>query len=296
MRHFLPLFLFAFTVRSLIAQDWSAVEIKTTKIADNIYMLEGRGGNIGVSVGNDGIMIIDDQYAPLADKIKAAIRELSEKEIKYVVNTHWHGDHMGGNEVFGAEGSIIIAHENVRTRVSTDQFMEHMQRTVEARPEVAWPVVTFSQDLTFYFNDQEIMIHHGPPAHTDGDAVIYFKKANVVHMGDTFVRYGYPFIDMSAGGSVNGMIDHLNEVLQVIDDSTKVIPGHGDVATKSDVINFRDVLTDIRDNVQQAVEKGKSLDEILSSGLTSKYDAEWNGEFIKTKDFLSFVYEDLTRE
>ncbi len=282
-------------VLSINAQDWDAVEIKTTKVAENIYMLQGRGGNIGVFVGEEGNMIVDNQFAQLADKIKAAINTISEKPIKYVVNTHWHGDHVGGNEVYGAEGSIIIAHDNVRTRVSTGQFMAFQQNKVEARPEVAWPIVTFSDDITYYFNDEEIMIHHSPSAHTDGDAVIYFKKANVIHMGDTFVRYGYPFIDISAGGTVSGMIANLNETLGMINDETKVIPGHGQLSTRSDMINFRDVLTDIRDKVKKSIEKGKSLDDILSSGITKKYDEKWGGGFIKTKDFLTFVYEDLVK-
>lgn len=280
---------------NIYGQDWDAVEIKTTKVADNIYMLEGRGGNIGVIVGEDGVMIVDNQYAPLADKIKSAITAISSGPIKYVINTHWHFDHTGGNEVFGGDGSIIIAHDNVRTRVSKDQFMVHMQNEVKASPEVAWPVVTFSDDLTYYFNDEEIMIHHSPPAHTDGDAVVYFKKANVIHMGDTFVRYGFPFIDISAGGSVNGMIDNLNEVLGMINDQTKVIPGHGQLASRLDMAKFRDVVTDIRDQVKKSIEKGNSLDDILSSGITKKYDEKWSGPFIKTKDFLTFVYEDLVK-
>ena len=192
-----------FSSNLLLAQNWDSVQVEAINVAGDIYMLKGAGGNIGVIVGEDGVMIVDNQFAPLADKIKAAISQISDKPVKYVVNTHWHGDHVGGNEVFGAEGSIIIAHNNVRTRLTTDQFMAHQQREVPAKPEVAWPIVTFSEDVTYYFNDEEIMIHHSPPAHTDGDAVVYFKKTNVIHMGDTFVRYGYPFVDISAGGSAH---------------------------------------------------------------------------------------------
>ncbi|MEQ9425285.1 MAG: MBL fold metallo-hydrolase [Cyclobacteriaceae bacterium] len=278
------------------AQDWESVEIKTVEVADKIYMLQGRGGNIGVIAGDDGVLIVDDQYAPLVPKIKAAIAALSDKEVRYVVNTHYHGDHMGGNEVFGESGSIIIAHENVRERISTDQLMVHMQRPVPARPEAAWPVITFTEDVTFYFNDEEIWIHKGPSAHTDGDAVVWFKKANVIHMGDTFVRYGYPFIDVSGGGSVTGMIDHLEQVLNMIDNETKVIPGHGELATKSDIVTFKNVISDIRDSVAAAVEQGDGLDEILSSGITEKYDEQWQGDFIKAKDFITFTYEDLIKK
>jgi len=293
----LPLLLLLWLCSSsiLLAQDWDAVEIETIKVAGNVYMLKGSGGNIGVMVGDDGVIMVDDQYAPLADKIKAAISQISDKPIKYVVNTHWHFDHVGGNEVFGADGSIIIAHNNVRTRVSSDQFMAHQQREVPASPEVAWPIVTFSEDLTYYFNDEEIVIHHSPPAHTDGDAVVYFKKANVIHMGDTYVRYGYPFVDISAGGSVIGMITNLDKVIAMINEDTKVIPGHGELAGRSDMIAFRDTLKDIVDGVKTGIQKGQSLDEIQSSEITSKYDKEWEQGFIKSTDFIVFVHESLKK-
>ena len=287
--------LLSFFSHFLMAQDFDAVKIETINVAGDIYMLKGSGGNIGVIVGDDGVMIVDNQFAPLADKIKAAISKISNKPVKYVVNTHWHGDHVGGNEVFGAEGSIIIAHSNVRTRLSTDQFMALQKREVPAKPEVAWPIVTFSEDITYYFNDEEIMIHHSPPAHTDGDAVIYFKQTNVIHMGDTFVRYGYPFVDISAGGSVSGMIANLDRVIAMINDDTKVIPGHGELATRADMIQFRDNLKDIVAGVKKGIEKGQSLAEIQSSEITKKYDKDWDGAFIKGKDFVMFVHQDLTK-
>ena len=279
---------------ALTAQNWEEVQIETTKVVDNIYMLKGAGGNIGVVTGEEGVMIVDNQFAPLAKKIKAAIAEISDKPVKYVVNTHWHGDHMGGNEVFGADGSVIIAHDNVRTRVSTDQFMSFHKREVPARPEVAWPVITFSQSLTYHFNGEEILIHYTQPAHTDGDAVVYFKNANVIHMGDTFVRYGYPFVDNSAGGSVTGMVDNLDQVIGMINDQTVVIPGHGELSNRGDMIKFRDALKDIVESVTDAVKDGMSLDEIQNAGFTTKYDPEYNGDFITGKDFIMFLYEDLT--
>jgi len=266
----------------LIAQDFDKVQIKTLKISDNIYMLQGQGGNIGVNAGADGVMIIDDQFAPLAGKIKSAIATISDKEVNYVVNTHHHGDHMGGNEVFGGEGSIIIAQDNVRTKLSGGDT-----------PEEAWPVVTFSDDMTFYFNGEEVYIHHGPSAHTDGDAVVYFKTSNIIHMGDTFVTYGYPYIDIGAGGSVGGMIEHLGQVLEMINDNTTVLPGHGDVRKKSDIVKFRDRLIDIYGNVKAQVGQGKSLDQVQSSTITTKYNDDWNGGFIKGPDFIGFVYQDL---
>ena len=276
------------------SQNFDSVQIETINVADNVYMLIGSGGNIGVITGDDGVLIVDNQFAPLAPKIKAAIAEISDKPVKYVINTHWHGDHMGGNEVFGADGSIIIAHNNVRTRISTDQFMGHQQREVLARPEVAWPVVTFSDEVTYYFNDEEILVHYTLPAHTDGDAVVYFKNANVIHMGDTFVRYGYPFVDISSGGSVIGMIDNLDRVIAMINDDTKVIPGHGELATRADMVKFRDILKEIADGVQKGIDDGKSLADIQSSDIASKYDQDWGQGFIKGKDFMVFTYESLT--
>lgn len=284
---FFPLFLFA--------QDFDAVQIETIQVTDNIYMLIGSGGNIGVITGNDGVLIVDNQFAPLAPKIKAAIAKISSKPVKYVINTHWHGDHMGGNEVFGSDGSIIIAHNNVRTRLSTDQFMEHQQREVPARPEIAWPIVTFSDEITYYFNDEEILVRHAPPAHTDGDAAIYFKNANVIHMGDAFVRYGYPFIDISSGGSVTGMATNLDDIIAITDDNTIVIPGHGELSTRQDMIEFRDILMDIIDGVQQGIDDGMNLGQIQSLAIASKYDEQWGGGFIKGKDFINFTYQSLAQ-
>lgn len=295
MRICISFFLLLITPLVSSAQDFESVQIETTNVADNVYMLVGSGGNIGVIVGDDGVLIVDNQFAPLAPKIKAAIAEISDKPVKYVINTHWHGDHMGGNEVFGADGSIIIAHNNVRTRISTDQFMEFQQREVPARPEVAWPIVTFSDEITYYFNDEEILIHHSPPAHTDGDAVIYFKNANVIHMGDTFVRYGYPFVDISSGGSVAGMIANLDQVISMINDDTRVIPGHGELATRADMVKFRDTLKEIADGVQKGIDDGKSLADIQTSEVATKYDEAWGQGFIKGKDFVVFAYESLTR-
>jgi glyoxylase-like metal-dependent hydrolase (beta-lactamase superfamily II) len=278
------------------AQDFDAVQIETVHVADNIYMLKGSGGNIGVIVGDDGVLIVDNQFAPLAPKIKAAIAEISDKPVKYVINTHWHGDHMGGNEVFGADGSIIIAHNNVRARMSTDQFMEHQQREVPASPQVAWPIVTFSDEITYYFDDEEILVHHSPPAHTDGDAVIYFKKANVIHMGDAFVRYGYPFVDISSGGSVSGLVANLDDVIAMTNDNSVVIPGHGELSTRQDMIEFRDILKDIVNGVQKGIDTGQSLSDIQSSDIASKYEQDWGAGFIKGKDFVVFVYESLVEQ
>ncbi|MDN5201814.1 MBL fold metallo-hydrolase [Fulvivirgaceae bacterium BMA10] len=296
MKRLLPIAMgisFFFHISCSMAQDFSNVKIETVKVTDNIYMLKGRGGNIGVSAGEDGVMIIDDQYAPLADKIKSAIAEINSGAIKFVINTHWHGDHVGGNEIFGKAGSIIVAHDNVRKRMSTDQFMERFQRNVPASPKAALPIISFDKKITFHFNDDEITVFHGTSAHTDGDAVIYFHKGNTIHMGDAFVTYGYPFIDAGSGGSIVGEISFLEDVLKMINDDTKVIPGHGELSTKKDIVNFKKMLVDIKDKVAKGVASGKTINEVLAAEPTKQYDASWNNGFIKSEDFIKMIYQEL---
>ena len=206
-------------------QDFEAVEIETSDLGGGIHMLVGEGGNIGVSAGEDGVFVVDDQFAPLTEKILAAIGEFSDEPPAYVVNTHWHFDHTGGNENMGKAGAVIVAHENVRTRMSTDQFIEAFQREVPASPAIALPVVTFSNDVTFHYNGTEIRVMHRPAAHTDGDAVVMFVEQNVLHTGDLFFNRLFPFIDGSSGGSIEGMIDATDSLLGLVDEETQIIPG-----------------------------------------------------------------------
>ena len=207
-------------------QDFSKVELRTLPVAEGVYMLMGAGGNIGLSVGKDGVLMIDDQYAPLTDKILAAIGEITDQPVRMILNTHWHGDHTGGNENLAGRGALIIAQDNVRTRMSTRYFSEFFKSEVPPSPAAALPVVTFSQSVTLHLNGQTIRAEHMPPAHTDGDSVIWFEGLNVVHMGDIFFNEWYPYIDFDAGGSVTGMIEDVDQVLSRLDDQTKVIPGH----------------------------------------------------------------------
>ena len=207
------LFLFAVSVQA--QTDWSKVEIKAQKVSGNVYMLEGAGGNIGVSVGDDGILIVDDQYAPLADKIKAALKGIADKKLRFILNTHWHGDHTGGNVVFGPEAPII-AHDNVRKRMSTEQKSEIFKRTTPAAPKEALPVVTFNQNLTVHFNGEEIRAIHYPHGHTDGDSVIFFTSSNVVHLGDDFFAGRFPFVDLDSGGNVEGLTKNIGEIIEKI--------------------------------------------------------------------------------
>jgi cyclase len=274
-------------------QDFSKVEVKAEKVADGIYMLTGAGGNIGLSVGKDGSYVIDDQYAPLTDRILAAIRAITPAPVRFVVNTHWHGDHTGGNENLGKTGSLLVAHENVRLRMSTEQFMAAMNQKVPPSPEAALPVVTFTDAVTFHWNDDVIHVYHVPPAHTDGDVIVQFVKADVVHMGDVFFNGSYPFIDASSGGRIDGYVGAADRVLGGISEKTRLIPGHGALGTKADLQAFRDMLKTVRDRIAKLKAQGKSRDEVIAAKPTADLDAKWGQGFIKGDMMAGLAYDSL---
>ncbi len=274
--------------------DWDDVEVKTVKVAEGIYMLEGRGGNIGLCTGADGAFLVDDQYAPLTGKIKAAIAEVSENEVKFLLNTHWHGDHTGGNENFGEAGAIIFAHENVRSLMSKGQFMKFFNRDVPPASEGALPVVTFTDALTFHWNGEEIHVFHVDHAHTDGDAIVHFKKANVVHMGDTFFSGTYPYIDAGSGGSIHGVIETAERVLALVTPETKIIPGHGPLGGPAELREYRDMLVAVRDRITMMINEGKSLVDIVAAEPTRDFDAKWGTGWIKADRWVPLVYEGMT--
>ena len=269
--------------------DWSKVEIKATKISGNVYMLEGAGGNIGVSVGADGILIVDDQYAPLADKIKDALKKLGEGKLKFVLNTHWHGDHTGGNPVFGPEAPII-AHDNVRKRMSTEQKSEFFKMTTPASPKEALPVVTFNESLSVHFNGEEIRVIHFPQGHTDGDSVIFFTGSNVVHLGDNFFANRFPFVDLESGGSVAGLIKNIGEIMGKLPAGAKLIPGHGPLSTADDLKRFHQMLQTTTALVRKKMTARKTLDQIKKEGLPEEWK-EWGTGFIKTDVWIEIVYK-----
>jgi glyoxylase-like metal-dependent hydrolase (beta-lactamase superfamily II) len=275
--------------------DWASVEIETLPVAEGVYMLVGRGGNIGVSVGEDGAFVIDDQYAPLTEKIVAAIGQLTDGPIPFVINTHWHGDHVGGNEKMGDAGSVLVAHHRVRERMEVEQVLERFGRvdTVAASPSGALPVVTFTEEVTFHLNGDDLRVLHVPHAHTDGDAIIHFVGANVVHMGDTYFASGYPFIDLSSGGGIDGVLEALGRALALMDADTRVIPGHGPLSSRADLREYRDMLKTVRDRVAEAKAAGHSLEEVLEMGLTAPWDEEWGGGFINPAAFVTSVYGSL---
>ena len=274
-------------------QDFSAVQIQTAPVAGSVYMLTGRGGNIGLSVGEDGAFIVDDQYAPLTDKIRAAIGALTDHPVRFVVNTHWHGDHTGGNEHFGEAGALIVAHENVRARMSTEQFIEAFGSRTPPSPAAALPVITFTDAVTFHWNGETIRVHHVADAHTDGDAIIHFTDADVLHLGDTYFNGFYPFIDTSSGGTIDGMIAAADRALALADADTKIIPGHGPLSNRAELITYRNMLADVRDRVAALIDEGKTRDEVVAARPTADLDAEWGDGFLQPDVWIGLVFDSM---
>ena len=266
------------------AQDdpFANVTIQTVPVAGNISMLIGQGGNIGVSAGEDGVLIIDDQFAPLADRIRAALEALGSDTPKFVLNTHFHGDHVGGNVEFGA-GGVIVAHENVRLRMIDGDS-----------PPVALPVVTFNDNVTIHFNGENITLIHMPAGHTDTDSVVLFEDANVIHMGDHFFNGGFPFVDIASGGSVQGYLSNLEKVLSWIDDDTQVIPGHGPLATKADLLGFYDMIKDTSTAIRVSRSLQMSAEEIVAEGLGPEYES-WGQGFINEQRWIETVVQSYPR-
>ncbi len=276
-------------------QDFDAVKIETAKVAEGFYMLTGSGGNIGVSVGDDGVIIIDDQFAPLTPKITAAIRALSDKPLRFVLNTHWHFDHTGGNENLGNAGAVIVAHENVYKRMSTEQFIEFFKMKLPPSPPAALPVITFTESVMFRLNGDELAGYHVRNAHTDGDMIVRLRKANAIHMGDTYFSYMYPFIDIESGGSVRGVLAAVDGVLATIDENTKIIPGHGPLSSKQDLRFYRDMLSNVSTQIGRMVKARKSLADVIAARPTREFDAAWGNGFLKPEQFVEIVYKSLSQ-
>lgn len=269
-------------------QNMDDVTITTEKVADGIYMLQGRGGNIGLSVGDDGVFMIDDQYAPLTDRIIATIRKISDKPIRFLINTHHHADHTGGNENLGKLGINIAAHDNVYKRLS-DKLADKPNAN-----RSGLPVLSFNDEMTFHLNGLHIRAVHFEHAHTDGDSVIYFEDLNILHMGDTFFNGDYPYVDTGAGGSVYGLLDVVAHTLKTIDDQTKIIPGHGPLANKADLQVYYDMLTDVVSTLEGLAKKGVSAEEVATLKPLAKYDDTYGKGFMKPARFLSIFYKDIS--
>lgn len=298
MRRTAPLLvLMTFTLAApAVGQGFDDVEIVTQQLTDGVYMLVGRGGNIGVSVGDDGVFVIDDQFAPLTDKILAAIAAITSESVRFVFNTHWHGDHTGGNENMGRAGALIVAHDNVYERMSTEQVLERIGRpasTEPASPAGALPVVTFTDEVTFHINGDVLHAFHVENAHTDGDAIVHFVGANVVHMGDTFFRDRFPFIDTATGGSIDGIIDAAGAALAIMDAETQVIPGHGALSNREDLREYRDALRTMRNAVAAMMDRGMSLDQIQAARPIRAEAAAWGQNEDAERGFVATIHHGL---
>ena len=276
-------------------QDFSAVQIETQRLTPNLFMLVGSGGNIALSTGADGSVLVDTQYAPLNAKILAAVRAAGGSDVEYVINTHWHGDHTGGNEPLGRAGALIIAHDNVLTRLSSEQFMAAFNQRVPPAPPEARPAVTFPTRTTFHLNGDVVQIVHVANAHTDGDSIVHFTNANVIHTGDAYMKDIYPFIDVGSRGSIDGFIAAADAVLSRSDTNTKIIPGHGALASRADLQRFHDMLVTVRGRIQALIEQGMSEDEVVAARPTAEFDAAWGQGFMNPQNFTRFSYQSLKR-
>jgi len=271
------------------------VRISVQKVADGLHMLVGRGGNIAISTGADGPLIVDDQFAPLAPKIEAAVREIQDAPLRFVLNTHWHGDHTGGNEIFGGKGALIAAHHNVRARLSAKQFSSVFERETPAAPDAALPVLTFEDGMTLHWNGEEIEVQHAARAHTDGDSIVWFRRANAVHLGDLYFNGLWPFIDVDSGGSLDGTIAALGEALTRLNRRSKVIPGHGPLSNRRELRAYHKMLMELRARVKRAIAEGADAEELSRSGVADDLEERWGGGFLDTATFLRILHADLSR-
>lgn len=280
---------------ALAQQDLSKVEIGTTELGAGLAMLTGAGGNIGVSVGDDGVLLVDDQFAPLADRIRAAVAALSKEPIRFVLNTHFHGDHSGGNDAFGATGALLLAHDRVRERMSIEQVRFDGQ-TSPPRAEEAWPVLTWKEGITLHLNGQTIDVRNVAPAHTDGDSIVRFVEADVLHLGDTFFAGAYPFIDLSSGGGIDGMVAAVDVALGLCGPETRIIPGHGALSGRADLRAYHEMLSVVRDRVAKMVERGLDRDTVLRAKPSAGFDAAFGGGLVTPDRFVGFVYDSLVAD
>lgn len=275
------------------AQDFSQVQIVTTPLRDGLHLLTGAGGNMVASTGPDGTFLVDDQYAPLSARISEALGKIGRLPVRFIINTHWHFDHTGGNEAFGQSGSVILAHDNVRQRMSTEQFIAALGRKVEPSPPGALPVITFTQGITLHLNGDTIEVVHVANAHTDGDSLVRFRKANLLHMGDTMFNGGYPFIDISSGGSIDGLLAAHARALELSDGQTIIIPGHGARTDRATLVAYRDMLKQARDRIAALKAQGKTRDDVVAAKPTAEWDATFGTGFIKPAQFIGFVYDSV---
>jgi len=275
-------------------QDMESVTIEPVPVAEGLHMLVGAGGNIGLFAGEDGVFMIDDQFAEISPKISAAVEELTGGTVDMLVNTHWHFDHTGGNEPFGEAGAQIFAHDNVRALMSEPQTLSRFGMDLPAAPKVALPVITFGEHMTFHINGDTVHARHVPNAHTDGDVILYFENANAVHTGDVYITLGYPFIDGEHGGHIDGLINGARQVLEWADDETKIMPGHGHLSNRAEIQEFHDMLVEARSRVQALLDEGKTPGEIVAAAPLADLDERWSSGFIDGQGFTRAIVAGLS--
>ncbi|WP_299003260.1 MBL fold metallo-hydrolase [uncultured Tenacibaculum sp.] len=285
----LILIILFFNSLNLLSQE-KEVKITTEKLTDRVYVLKGQGGNIGLFIGDNSVFMIDDQFAPLSKKIQAAIKKITDKPVTYLINTHWHGDHTGGNANFQKEGAIIVSHENVRKRMSVDQVVRGEKRP--ASPKEALPVITFSEDMQFYMDEEPVLVTHIHNAHTDGDVLVYFVNSNVLHVGDAYFQGKFPYIDIDSGGSIDGYIKGIKTIMRITDANTKIIPGHGNVTTKEELKEYLQMLEDLKTQVFTEIEKGASLEEVKNNTKITENYKGYNGWITEDK-IKEAIYKSL---
>jgi cyclase len=270
-------------------------KLETQKLTEGLYLITGPGGNIALMAGSSGVLLVDDQIAPMTPQLKKEIAAVTTKPVRFVFNTHWHRDHTGGNAVLGGDGAVIVAHENVRKRLSTEQLSVLMNKKIPPSPEPALPVITFADSIAFHLDGDDIEVTHVDPAHTDGDSLVYFKKADVLHMGDTYMSMGYPFIDVSSGGSVDGFVKAADRALAIAHPGTKIIPGHGPVTDREKLRTYRDMIVTIRDRIKKLAAAGKTLDQVQAARPTAEYDAAWGTTFIRGPQLIETIYKEVSK-
>ncbi len=272
------------------------ITIRPEAVAPGVWVLFGSGGNIGVSAGPDGVLLVDDQFAPLTPKIEAAVRDINPGSIRFVLNTHWHGDHTGGNEALAGKGALVIAQDGVRRRLSSDNFNEFLQNATPAAKPGAWPIITFNEEMSLHLNGEDIRIIHVPQAHTDGDAVVHFRQANVMHLGDLYFNGLYPFIDVDSGGSWSGLLAAVERVLEISNDETRFIPGHGPMSNRADLVAYRDMLATTGDRMRRLILEGQTLEQITASAPFAEYDEQWHWAFITKERYLQILHRAIKLE
>ena len=292
MKHLLLIAILFASINSLSAQE-KPVEFTTFQLSDTVYMLKGRGGNVGISTGEDGLYIIDDQLRPITEQLLQAIRKVSNKPIRFVLNTHYHADHVGGNETLGAAGAVVIAHDNIRKRMTTEQVSIFSENTTPPYAKGALPVLTFNDRISLHLNGETATAYYVASGHTDGDSIIHFPASNVIHMGDMFFNGLYPYVDLDAGGSMQGLIAAADLALSMADDSTRIIPGHGPLGMTEDLKNYRDYLVEASTNVQELIDQDMGLEQIIAARPTRQWDEELGKTWITPAQFVTFIYNSL---